>query len=400
MLIKLFNLGQTSTLDYEEKFIRDGIITWGKENDYPKYLQSLMDKSSKHNAIMKSKASMIGGGGFTSIDPRTEQFLIENNMDDVLLKISYDYELYGNFALNIIWSRDRQSISKINYIDVSKVRVMTPELGLPVSKFAVSDDWTRTRMFKPVIYDAFNTSDKINASQILWVKDFRPGSEFYSLPEYISSKNWIELEYEISQFHLSSVKNGFLPSMVINFSAQIPSPEEMDNVIRRLKKEYEGASNGGKVIFTFSDGQQNAPIITPINPNNSDERFIQLNREVTEGIMAGHRVINPSLFGIKTEGELGGKNTILESMDIFTAQYIKPKQRVIQSIINDVLSVNGLGEAVINKFRIETTIQPNVTEILSLLQAPISTEQKAELLKLVGYDDDSIKKLLNTNEQG
>ena len=114
MLIKLFNLGQTSTLDYEEKFIRDGIITWGKENDYPKYLQSLMDKSSKHNAIMKSKASMIGGGGFTSIDSRTEQFLIENNMDDVLLKISYDYELYGNFTLNIIWSRDRQSISKIN----------------------------------------------------------------------------------------------------------------------------------------------------------------------------------------------------------------------------------------------------------------------------------------------
>jgi len=128
MQIKLFNLGQTSTLDYEEKLIRDSIITWGKENDFPKYLLSLQDKSSKHNAILKSKASMIGGGGFISLDTRTEQFLIENNMDDVLLKISYDYEVFGNFALNIIWSRDRQSISKINYIDVSMVRVMTPEL--------------------------------------------------------------------------------------------------------------------------------------------------------------------------------------------------------------------------------------------------------------------------------
>jgi len=400
MQIKLFNLQQTSELDYEEKITRDYIVSWGRENEFPKYLQSLMDKSSKHNAIMKSKASMIGGGGFSSIDPRTEQFLIENNMDDVLLKISYDYEIYGNFALNIIWSRDRQSISQINYIDVSKVRVMSPDLGMPVSKFAVSDNWERTRVFKPVIYDAFDTGDRISGSQILWVKDFRPGSEFYSLPEYISSKNWIELEYEISQFHLSSVKNGFLPSMVINFSAQIPSPEEMDNVIRRLKKEYEGASNGGKVIFTFSDGAQNAPVITPINPNNSDERFIQLNKEVTEGIMSGHRVINPSLFGIKTEGELGGKNTILESMDIFTAQYIKPKQRVIQSIINDVLSINGLGEAVINKFKIEMTIQPNVADVLSVLQAPLELEQKAEMLKLIGYDDDSIKKLLNINEQG
>lgn len=398
MQIKLFNLQQTSELDYEEKFMRDGIITWGRENDFPKYLQGLMDKSSKHNAIMKSKSSMIGGAGFSSLDIRTEEFLIENNMDDILLRISYDYELYGNFALNIIWSRDRQSIAKINYIDVSKVRVMTPELGMPVSKFAVSDDWTRTRMFKPVVYDAFNTGDRVNGSQILWVKDFRPGSEFYSLPEYISSKNWIELEYEISQFHLSSVKNGFLPSMVINFSAQIPSPEEMDNVIRRLKKEYEGASNGGKVIFTFSDGAQNAPVITPINPNNSDERFIQLNREVTEGIMAGHRVINPSLFGIKTEGELGGKNTILESQDLFTAQYIKPKQKVIQSIVNDVLSINGLGEAIINKFTIQSTIQPNVADVLNVIQSSLSTEQKEELLKLIGYNEESIKKLLNTNE--
>jgi len=75
---------------------------------------------------------MIGGAGFSSLDIRTEEFLIENNMDDILLRISYDYELYGNFALNIIWSRDRQSIAKINYIDVSKVRVMTPELGMPV----------------------------------------------------------------------------------------------------------------------------------------------------------------------------------------------------------------------------------------------------------------------------
>jgi hypothetical protein len=275
---------------------------------------------------------------------------------------------------------------------------MTPELGMLVSKFAVSDDWSRMRTFKPVVYPAFSLSDRNEASQILWVKDFRPGSEWYSLPEYISAKNWIELEYEISQFHISSVKNGFLPSMVINFSAQIPSPEEMDNIIRRLKKEYEGASNGGKVIFTFSDGAQNAPVITPINPNNSDERFIQLNREVTEGIMSGHRVINPSLFGIKTEGELGGKNTILESMDIFNAQYIKPKQRVIESVFNDLALVNNISDLSINKFTIETTIQPNVTEILSLLQAPIATEQKAELLKLIGYNEASIKNLLQIND--
>ena len=395
MKLKVINLGATARIDYEEKLNRDGWITWGRENDYPKYLQSLMDKSSKHNAIIKSKASMIGGGGWNDNGLETNrQFIVNSDLDDTLLKISYDFELYGNFALNIIWSRDRQSIAKVNYIDVSKVRVMTPEPGQSVKKFVVSDDWCRVRHNKPVIYSAFNLQDRADASQILWVKDFRPGSEYYSLPEYISAQNWIELEYEISQFHKSSIQNGFLPSMVINFSAQIPSPEEMDSVIKRLKNEYEGAANGGKVIFTFSDGAQNAPMITPINPNNSDERFINLNREVTEGIMSGHRVINPSLFGIRTEGELGGKNTILESMDIFNAQYIKPKQRVIENIINEIALVNGAHGLSINKFKIETTMQPNVTEVLSILQAPVAVEQKAELLKLIGYDKEAIKNLL------
>ena len=41
MQIKLFNLQQTSEINYEEKFMRDGIISWGAENDFPKYLQSL-----------------------------------------------------------------------------------------------------------------------------------------------------------------------------------------------------------------------------------------------------------------------------------------------------------------------------------------------------------------------
>jgi hypothetical protein len=59
MQIKLFNLEKTSELNYEEKMIRDGYISWGEDNLWPKYLQSLMDKSSKHNAVIKSKASMI-----------------------------------------------------------------------------------------------------------------------------------------------------------------------------------------------------------------------------------------------------------------------------------------------------------------------------------------------------
>lgn len=402
--IKVINLKSIAQIDYSEKMNKDYIIDWGNENTFPLYLQSLLDKSSKHNAIVKSKAMMIGGAGFATSQNIVNQTLLENkynhlNLDQILSRIAYDFEVYGQFCLNLIWSNDRKSISEINYIDVSKVRIMTPKVGNRIDYFMVSDDWTSIRKNKPVVYPAFSTKDRTNPSQLVMVKDYRPGSEWYSFPEYISAKNFIELEYEISQFHLSSVQNGFAPSLMINFSSTIPSPEEMDNVIRRLKKEYEGTRNAGKVIFTFSDGSQNAPQITPINLNNSDERFIQLNKEVTDAIMAGHRVVNPSLFGIKESGELGAKNTILESMDLFIAQYVKPKQNQIVEIFNKISRINGGEDFEINKFKISTTMTPNVTEVLQIIQAPVSTEQKAEIFKLLGYDDESIKKLLNINEQ-
>ena len=86
-------------------------------------------------------------------------------------------------------------------------------------------------------------------------------------------------------------------------------------------------------------------------------------------------------------------------MDLFIAQYVKPKQNQIVEIFNKISRINGGEDFEINKFKISTTITPNVADVLSVLQATILTEQKAEILKLLGYDDESIKKLLNIDGQ-
>ena len=338
---------------------------------------------------------MIGGGGFNAAGNPINEAFIENKgnvytLDEILTRISYDFEVYGNFCINPIWDRARKGISQINYIDVSKVRMKSD------GGYLVSDNWSRIRGNKPVLYPSFSEINRASGSQILWVKDYRPGSEWYSLPEYISAENWIEAEFEISKFHRSQIKGGFHPQLIINF-AETPTPEERTEVVRRLKETYAG-SDAEKLFVTFSDGKDKTPVITPITLNNSDEKYLALNKAVTEGIMSGHRVVNPSLFGIKTEGELGGKNNILESQDIFNAQYVVPKQKIIEDVFNNLCSINGGGGLTINKFRIETTINPNVSEIIQLLTSSLNTTQKAEMLKLIGYDSESIKKLLYTNE--
>jgi hypothetical protein len=51
---------------------------------------------------------MIWGGGWTkSLDPFVKQFLdnpfSNDNLNDILRKISFDLEINGGFALNVIW---------------------------------------------------------------------------------------------------------------------------------------------------------------------------------------------------------------------------------------------------------------------------------------------------------
>mgnify|MGYP000875622267 CR=1 FL=1 len=187
----------------------------------------------------------------------------------------------------------------------------------------------------------------------MYVKEYRPGTEYYGIPEYISCVNWIELEYEISCFHLNQVKNGFMPSMIINFNNGVPSDDEMKDVVRQLKADFSGAK-GETVMFLFADGKDRAAEITPVQLNDSDERFIQLNKEITQGILTGHSVTNPGLFGVSQEGELGMKNVILESLEIFQSMYIAPKQDVITTVYNKLLKFNGSQtKLVLNKYELD-----------------------------------------------
>ena len=87
--------------------------------------------------------------------------------------------------------------------------------------------------------------------------------------------------------------------MTITFNNGIPSDDEMKNVIRQLQTDYEGATKAGKVMFLFADGKDNAPEITPVQLGDTDERFIELNKEITQGILTGHSVTNPGIWDKK-----------------------------------------------------------------------------------------------------
>jgi hypothetical protein len=389
----------------KETINKKGWINHGPDNLYAYYLIDLLNRGTKHNAICKTKSMMIGGNGFVMPDAPSKDYIsfLQNYngsvpLKEVLARCAYDLTVFSGFYLNVVWSNDRTSISSIEHIPFQKVSIAEADLDTPnadIPYYWVSQDWRELRKYPAELFQGYSTVKKQKASQILYVKEYRVGDEDYSVPEYISAIPWIELENEIANFHLSNIRNGFAPSFAVNFSHGIPTEDEMDNEIRKLKKQFEGSSNAGNVLFTFSDGPEKAPIITPIQMNDNDDRFKTLIENVDKGIYEGHQITNTSLFGVAVAGKLGTTTELIDELARFQSQYITPKQLLIQSVFNKLAKVNGIQEKIeLSKYKLDIEIKPDLPSLLAILQlTTLTPEQKVILFEKAGLNKEDAKVL-------
>jgi hypothetical protein len=394
---------------YKESInVRGGFINFGDENAMPDYYISLIDRSPKHNAIIHQKASMTSGNGISRKDLSNEALIWVSNamnemdMDEITARIGYDLEVYGAFLLNIVWSKDRKKIAEINYMNPQAMRMAIPDEDGKIPGYYISKDWTNMEKEgnRPVFYPAFSTSDRSDPNQLLYVRTYQAGKYFYGVPEYISGSRWIEMEYEISQFHLSNIRNGFAPSMFINFPTGIPTDEEMAFNDKKLMRQLAGPKGGGKAFITYSEDKDSAPVISPIESNSNDSKYIELNDIITEGILGAHRVNDPALFGL-SNGEGGifsSQNQILNSLELFRSQYVVPKQRFIEKCLNRLARINGIADKIeLNEYELNfTKMDVSINDVLSILSAPVSDEAKKSLLTINGYSEEDANKLVIT----
>lgn len=390
---------------FQERETNRGYISFGADNLYPNYLISLASRSARHSAILKTKSRMVGGNGWdkTKLSPATINFIknpnYHMNLDEILTKVSYDLELFNAFSLIITWSKDRERIARIEYICPSKVRIAkSEENGKDIEAYLISDGWDNTKKYPPVLYPAFDIYNRKDAQQVLYIKCSEDSSDWYAKPSYIAGVNWMELDYELSLFHLNNVKKGFYPSMLINFNYEPSSDEEMEEVIRRLKAEYSGSYGAGNVIFTFSEGKENAPVITPIQSNDNDKKFEQLNSTLETNIFQSHQINNPALFGVLQPGKLGNTNELVESLAIFQSMYVDGRQFLLESLFNKLASINGVTDALhIEKYNLKLEIKMSVGDILSILTSTISNEQKVQVFESLGYTKEQATALVGNS---
>ena len=330
-------------------------IGFGEDNLYPNYLLELFLGSAINGALIKSIGAMIYGEGLaaTNADESTDTKesylrlteLLHNSDDDVLKDLAMDLKLFGGCYVNVVWSRDRSKIAKMLHIPAQYIRSGKLVDG-EIDTYYYSADWSKCKKaeYRPRPYAAFNTEDRTQASQILMIRDKNPALFYGFAPDYVAATDYIQLDLEIAQFHLSNISNGMFPSMAINFANGVPTDEERRTIERQITQKFTSSKAAGKILITFNDGKDTAPEIVPIDSNGASESYQFLSKEVVNKVLSGHRVTSPLLFGIRAEGGGLGSNAdeLRDAFSLFNNTVVVPFQNTLLKGLDKIFRINDI----------------------------------------------------------
>jgi hypothetical protein len=191
-------------------------------------------------------------------------------------------------------------------------------------------------------YPAYGSKDYEKGKEgVLYYKQYRPNIETYTLPEYIGAVPAIITDAEIANFHRASIQNNFMGGTMITFMNGVPSDEEMSTIEKQMKKKFTGTDRANSLVIDFVDDPARAPQVLQLTGNDFDKRYDALNKTIQEEIFVGHKVTSPMLFGVRTEGQLGGRNEMATAFQLFQNTYITPKQNAIEVILNDLVGLKN-----------------------------------------------------------
>jgi hypothetical protein len=321
-------------------------IEYGDGNDYFQYLIDRYNGSPTNNAIINGVIDMIYGKGLAATDaaqkPDEYAMLMSLFTKDCMKKVVSDFKMMGNAAIQVIYNQDHSKIVKVEHIPVETLRAekCNEEGFIPAYYYAKSWDRVAQRKETPVRIDAYGMSKA--GIEILYIKPYKAGYYYYAPTDYQGSIPYAELEEEVANYHISNIKNGLAPSMLINFNNGTPTEDEQTLIEARIADKFSGSSNAGRFILAFNDNKELAATIEPVQLSDASEQYQFLSEECTKKIMVGHRVTSPMLLGIKDQTGLGNNADELKTASIlFDNIVIRPLQEVLLDAVETVLSFNG-----------------------------------------------------------
>lgn len=361
------------------------------KNRYPDYLIHLYNSSPKNNAIINKKCSYIKGQGLNfggsglSLQDKIElgSFVAKLEDSKVFERSVSDLSIFGGFTNEMVFNKGGDKVEPY-HIDFSNIRVSKPVWNEELQDwkrptYYYTSDWSSRKPHNNedfVEFEEFNpneTPDK-NKRYIFYYKEYRPDLGVYPLPDYLASVPYIAADYEISNFTINNVKNGFTSGYLINFYNGDPTEEQKRDIVANFDAVLHGTDNAGKSIKSFNEDKDSAVDITPLSANGQDDRFINLNNTIRDEIYTGHGV-DPVIAGLK--GDSGWSNNADEkrvAVEEWQNSYVDSKQKIFEDYFTNVAHFNDIkGKVEI----VKTLSMPKQFSEQTLMQISTSDELRS-----------------------
>lgn len=308
-------------------------VYWGTDNKYPNYLWDLYLNVATLQSIINGTADFIVGNDvFCNVEGFTNTVNSKGEtMIDILRKIAIDKMIFGGYALQIIRNRIGE-ISEIYHLDFVKVR--SDEKN---EIFYYANDWSAWSI-KAIKYPKFNPND-LAPTSVIYNKGYVTRS-VYPIPIYGGASLSCETEKNINEFHLNSISNGFVGSVVINFNNGEPSDEIKDEIERKINEKFSGYQNAGRILISYNESPDSKTTIERLDSDNFDEKYHSLADRTREQIFCAFRA-NPNLFGINSDSTGFNEQEFESSFKLYNRTMVKPIQKEICDTFDKIFGVKG-----------------------------------------------------------
>jgi hypothetical protein len=343
--IHIVQLGSYSKPEVKEYYNEDW-VSYGDDNDYFNYLIDRYNGSPTNNAAINGISEMIYGRGLDATDSKEKEADYKEMKElfnkNVIKRITHDYKMMGQAALQIIYTKDRSKIAQIAHIPVETLRAEKCNSKGEIEAYYYHSDWTEAKSGdKLTKIPAFGFSNA--AIEILYIKPYRAGYKYYSPVDYQGGLQYAELEEEIANYHINNIQNGLSPSMLINFNNGTPDAEQRDAIETSIMNKFSGSSNAGRFILAFNDSKELAATIEPVQLSDAHQQYQFLSDESMRKVMVSHRIVSPMLVGIKDTSGLGNNAEELQTASVLMDNtVIRPMQVTILDELEKILEYNGI----------------------------------------------------------
>ncbi len=361
-------------------------VSYGADNDYYGYLNDLFNGSPTNSAAINGIAQLISGRGVDATDsnknPNGYAVMKKLFTDDCLHKLAIDLKLFGQASVQVIYNEERTQIVQVEHFPIETLRPERCNEDGEIEAYYYSNDWADVKNKSELKrLPAFGMSTE--ALEIYCIKPYKPGFVYFSPPDYQGGCQYIEMETEISNFHLNSLLNGMSPSLLMNMNSGIPDEDTQREIEQKIYQKYTGTSNSGRIILAFNNGAEEQATIETVQLSDAHQQYEFLSRESGAKILVSHRITSPLLLGIKSDGNGFSSNAdeLKNSSILFDNTVIRPFQDLILKAFDAILAYNDVSLNLYIK-----TLQP--LEFIDLENANTKEEVEEQTGQKKEFSDD------------